>query len=266
MKEYILSDAFAYHSAGSSEGTQVKYCKDGLWFKQDLNGYESETEYLVSCLLDCSNISNYVRYEKCKINGKDGCVSKSFLNDNESFITFERLHLMYTGKHMADEVMMLNSPEEKISYVKTFVKDNTNLDISSYLSNIFALDALTLNYDRHFNNLGIIYDSSVDRYREAPIFDNGAGLLSNVSRFPFFSSIEENVENVIGQPICANLDLQAYYAGITLKIDYDILKKVLEDNNSKSRAYAVLKYQIDHKQSLIQDFCKYPNVEIEEER
>lgn len=264
MTNYVLTDNFTYHSSGSSEGTQIKFFKDGNWFKQDLNGYESEAEYLISCLLDCSNITNYVSYERCTINGKDGCVSHTFLHPSEMFITFERLHQTYTGEHMLDKTMLLGSPEEKIAYVKKFILENTGLDISSYLSNIFSLDALTLNYDRHFNNLGIIYDSSADRYFEAPIFDNGAGLLSNISRFPLFDSIEENAAKIIGQPICSNLDLQAYYAGISLKIDYDLFERQYLAYMKPSRAVDVMKYQLERKRSLFPDFEKYP--ELEEDR
>ena len=70
MQNYTLPDSCTYKSQGSSEGTQTKFFMDGKWFKQDLNGYEGEVECLVSCLLDCSNIDNYVQYEKCMINGK----------------------------------------------------------------------------------------------------------------------------------------------------------------------------------------------------
>lgn len=118
------------------------------------------------------------------INGKSGCVSENFLRENETFITFERLHFSYTGQHMLDVVMIYSDIRERIEYVKKFIKKNTNLDISACLSKIFSVDALTLNYDRHFNNLGIIYDSEKNVFREAPVFDNGAGLLSNVSKFP----------------------------------------------------------------------------------
>lgn len=259
MAEYILSNDFIYHSTGSSEGTQDKYYKDNLWFKMDLNGYEGNAEYIITCLLNCSNISNYVSYEKCLINGKDGCVSKSFLGPNEAFITFERFHKIHKGSHILDEIMLFNTPEEKIQYVKDFIYNKAGLDISSYLSNIFSLDALVLNYDRHFNNLGIIYDGSNDKYHEAPIFDNGAGLLSNVSRFPFFNSIAENISNVIGQPICSNLDLQAYYAGITLRIDYDLFEKTYLPKLGHSRAVDVLCYQLEQKRSLFPNYVKYPN-------
>lgn len=263
MQNYTLPDSCTYKSQGSSEGTQTKFFMDGKWFKQDLNGYEGEVECLVSCLLDCSNIDNYVQYEECMINGKRGCVSDNFLKENEMFITFERLHQMYTGRHMIDEVMVLGDTEERINYVKDFVFKHTGLDISNYLSNVFAVDALVLNYDRHFNNLGVIYDSEKDSYREAPIFDNGAGLLSNISRFPAFQSIEENTSHIAGQPICANLDLQAYYAGIKLKIDYDAFETKYFPYFENSRAVEVLKYQLEQQKSLFPDFKKF---ELEEER
>ena len=256
MRSYELPKSNIYHSAGSSEGTQVKFFSDGKWFKQDLNGYEGETEYIVSCLLSCSNISDYVTYEKCMINGKSGCVSKNFLRENETFITFERLHFSYTGQHMLDAVMVYSDIKERIEYVRQFIKKNTNLDISGYLSNIFSVDALTLNYDRHFNNLGIIYDSEKNIFREAPVFDNGAGLLSNVSRFPVFRSIEENSEHIAGQPICANLDLQAYYAGITLQIDYEMFENLYIQTLKPSRALLVLKYQLQQKRKLFPDLKK----------
>lgn len=256
MKSYELPESNIYHLAGSSEGTQVKFFSDGKWFKQDLNGYEGETEYIVSCLLSCSNISDYVTYERCMINGKSGCVSENFLRENETFITFERLHFSYTGQHMLDVVMIYSDIRERIEYVKKFIKKNTNLDISACLSKIFSVDALTLNYDRHFNNLGIIYDSEKNVFREAPVFDNGAGLLSNVSKFPVFRSIEENSENIAGQPICANLDLQAYYAGITLQIDYEMFENLYIQTLKPSRALLVLKYQLQQKRKIFPDLKK----------
>lgn len=118
MQNYTLPDSCTYKSQGSSEGTQTKFFMDGKWFKQDLNGYEGEVECLVSCLLDCSNIDNYVQYEECMINGKRGCVSDNFLKENEMFITFERLHQMYTGRHMIDEVMVLSDTEEESTMSK----------------------------------------------------------------------------------------------------------------------------------------------------
>lgn len=52
------------------------------------------------------------------INGKSGCVSENFLRENETFITFERLHFSYTGQHMLDVVMIYSDIRERIEYVK----------------------------------------------------------------------------------------------------------------------------------------------------
>ena len=65
--------------------------------------------------------------------------------------------------------------DDAIEYVINFVKTQTGLDIHEYLANTFCLDMLILNEDRHFNNLGIIYNGT--SFRPAPIFDNGKSFL-----------------------------------------------------------------------------------------
>lgn len=46
-----------------------------------------------------------------------------------------------------------------------------------YLTLLFEVDALFCNDDRHLNNIAVLQEDSV--YSYCPIFDNGAGLLSN---------------------------------------------------------------------------------------
>ena len=43
---------------------------------------------------------------------------------------------------------------------------------------MFEIDALFLNTDRHLNNIAVIREN--DKYDYCPIFDNGAGLLSDM--------------------------------------------------------------------------------------
>ena len=50
-----------------------------------------------------------------------------------------------------------------------------------YLTLIFEIDALFLNDDRHLNNIAILEQDG--RYDYCPIFDNGAGLLSNTQLY-----------------------------------------------------------------------------------
>ena len=51
-----------------------------------------------------------------------------------------------------------------------------------YLTLLFELDALFCNDDRHLNNIAVIERRG--RYDYCPIFDNGAGLLSNTQLSP----------------------------------------------------------------------------------
>ena len=48
--EYII------FQEGTSEGTQVKYRKDGFWYKKDNRGNEGLTEYLVSHFLEFTSL------------------------------------------------------------------------------------------------------------------------------------------------------------------------------------------------------------------
>ena len=47
---------------------------------------------------------------------------------------------------------------------------------------LFEVDALFLNDDRHLNNIAVLEQNG--KYDYCPIFDNGAGLLSNVQMSP----------------------------------------------------------------------------------
>ena len=175
MNSYTLSPEALVMISGSSKGTQNKYYDNGYWYKTNQNGYEGLSEYLVSKLLECTNQKNFVTYEQCQINGKSGCRSLNFLKKDESFISFHRLYDIYHGGNLSEAVITMNSAGERIRFVKEFVESVTEFDISPYLSKVLTLDMITLNNDRHFNNLGLLFDG--DAFRTAPIFDNGKSLL-----------------------------------------------------------------------------------------
>ena len=42
----------------SSKGNQLKWEQDGIWYKADYTGYEGLAEYMVSRLLEYSNMSS----------------------------------------------------------------------------------------------------------------------------------------------------------------------------------------------------------------
>ena len=238
--------------SGSGIGTQVKDYDDGMWYKQNKAGYEGIAECLSSKVLACSNIRDFVMYHTCKINGKDGCVSKNFLRPTESYISIQRLYDIYYEGKLDDAIRRLDSVKERIAYVKDFILSKTALDITEYLGKMLTFDMLILNTDRHFNNFGIIVDKTTDSYRFGPVFDNGNALLSNVLEFPFDLPIGENIQNVYGKPFSAKLEIQALEAGFGLKVNYDEVKRILKKEKD-SRALSTLMLQLDRYEDIIKD-------------
>lgn len=172
LKEFIIDDSFLVRTSGTSDGTQDKFCKDGFWFKVDRYGGEGLAETAASIILKESGLpaSQFVEYEPCLINGKCGCCCKDFLNPGEDFITIYRLFKNTNGRDLASVCSKMDY-DDAIDYVISFMKQQTGLDLYEYLANTFELDRLIMNEDRHFNNLGIIYNGT--DFRPAPIFDNG---------------------------------------------------------------------------------------------
>jgi hypothetical protein len=252
IKDYKLSPEAMIMVAGSSIGTQKKYYAKGFWYKQNKVGYEGIAEYLASKVLSCSNISEYVKYEQCKINGKEGCRSANFLREKESFISLQRLYDTYHGGQLSKRIRMIDSISDRVKFVVDFVLDTTGLDIKERLGKIATFDMLILNTDRHFNNIGIIADVLQNDYKNAPVFDNGNALLSNVGEYPFDVSIENNIDKVVGQPFAASLERQAMELGFGLRINYAELHKMLQ-KEPDSRALQTLQIQLEKYETLLKD-------------
>ena len=228
IENFFIEDSFLVRTSGTSDGTQDKFFKDGLWFKLDRYSGEGIAETAASIILkeSCLDTSKFVTYTPCLINGKSGCYSKNFLNDDESFITLYRLYKNVTGQDLAQTCSKMDY-DDAIEYVINFVKQQTNLDIHEYLANTFALDKVILNEDRHFNNLGIIYNGT--SFKPAPIFDNGKSFLIGNKKALEKSSIQEKINCSYAKSFSPSFDLNAKYLEkyCTLKINsvaYTVLK------------------------------------------
>ena len=86
-------------------------------------------------------------------------------------------------------VMHRNTPVADVS-----VQDVIGMDMSEPFGKLLAFDMLILNTDRHFNNIGIIADTGRKIYTNAPVFDNGNALLSNVGIFDFDTPVKDHME------------------------------------------------------------------------
>lgn len=226
MRNYKIDSRYIFYAKTLSDGIQDKYFRNNYYYKKNKVGNEGLTEYLVSVLLRCTTLSSndYVVYEYCKINNILGCRCKSFLNNNEYFITASRLYELLTGgNNLSDKLSFFSDARERLYYLINLYKmaGINEIDSLNYFRKIFLLDYIILNTDRHMRNIGIIYDSCKNSYDIAPIFDNGNSL--NTDRRGITTSCT----------ISGSFELQLASTGYPIvpifKIKRNKLKKLLSD-------------------------------------
>lgn len=178
----------------SSKGNQEKWLDlaTNQWYKLDQFGYEALAETLISMLLEKSTLEadtpfTFVRYhtERLNVHGRErtGCSSSNFLQAGQSLITLNRLLSNTLGMPLKQKLMQLPSDKRRVAYLAESTAEVTSLrEFPRYLTLLFEVDALFFNDDRHLNNIAVIEQNG--EYQYCPIFDNGAGLLSNVQLSP----------------------------------------------------------------------------------
>lgn len=190
MTVKLVSDAKIAET--SSKGNQEKWLEDGKWYKLDQFGYEALAETFTSMLLENSNMEKqtpftFVRYqmERLYVHGRErtGCSSENFLKEGQSIVTISHLLKQYLGASPGDTLARLHSDKKRMAYLAEATADFTGLqEFPQYLTLLFEIDALVLNDDRHLNNIAVIRTGEGFDY--CPIFDQGAGLLSNMLYAP----------------------------------------------------------------------------------
>ena len=187
----------------SSKGNQEKWQDNGIWYKLDQFGYEALAEVFTAQVLEYSNIEaafpfTFVRYrmERLLVHGweRTGCSSQNFLREGESIVTLARLFQQYTGKSLSETLSRMTSDKKRMAYLAEETANITSLSLfPQYLTLLFEIDGLLLNDDRHLNNIAVISKNGSFGY--CPIFDQGAGLLSNV----MYNSFEIIPKSLISQ-------------------------------------------------------------------
>lgn len=263
MFDISLEEKYLIKSENSSIGVQEKYYKDGYWYKIDRYGGEANAEMLASIVLQNSTLSQdeFVTYELGTLNDKVACRSKNFLKEKEELITFGMIHEAIAGCSFG-KPMLGKTYQAKIEYCIQFFKKYCNLDISSYLAKIFYLDMVIRNEDRNFGNLAVIYDSELDNYKVAPIFDNGFSLLVGNEPVKLIGTIEDRLNSVAGKPFTSNLETQARYFKVPFCIKYSKLYKQLSTIKSSIQKDALM-FQLEKYQNVFQ-IDKSINENIEE--
>lgn len=203
--------------AQSSKGNQLKWYNRDVWYKADYTGYEGLAEYVISKLLQYSNLnpSEYVDYDVETIRYRNtvyrGCKSKNFLPEGWSVITLERLFQSAYGNSLNQSLYSMRNNENRLRFLADQTIRVTGLrDFGIYMSKLLTIDALFLNEDRHTHNIAVLMDT-LGEYHYCPFFDHGAALLADTTMdYPIQADadIEELIDRVEAKTFCASFDEQ----------------------------------------------------------
>ncbi len=225
----------------SSKGNQLKWRDGSIWYKADYTGYEGLAEYMISQLLCFSSLSEteFVLYEPVNIQYGDvifhGVKSKDFLLDGFQLITLERLFQTAYGQSLNSMIYRTQNKENRLKLLVSETERVTGLkDFGIYLSKMLAIDTFFLNEDRHTHNIAVLVNG-YGEYRLCPIFDQGAGLLSDTTMdYPMDGDLYEMINRVKSKTFCDSFSEQLdtsdklYGRNITFsftKKDVDLLLK-----------------------------------------
>lgn len=199
----------------SSKGNQLKWEKEGIWYKADYTGYEGLSEYVVSALLSDSSLKEdeYVSYQTEEIayrhNRYLGCRSRNFLPEGWKLITLERLFQNLYGESLNRGIYSIREYEGRVRFLVEQTIRMTGLEeFGVYLSKLLTVDAVFLNEDRHTHNIAVLLDD-VGRYHCCPIFDNGAALLSDTTMdYPLSGDTASMIGEAKAKTFCQDFDEQ----------------------------------------------------------
>ncbi|MDO4284470.1 MAG: hypothetical protein Q4C60_03955 [Eubacteriales bacterium] len=224
----------------SSKGNQLKWEKEGYWYKADYTGYEGLAEYTVSRLLQYSSLETerYILYETEEMRYKSqkyrGCRSRNFLPDGWQMLTLERLFHNFCGRSLYESIFQIQGIEERMTFLVEQAVRMTGLrEFGPYLCDLFAVDALFLNEDRHMHNIAVLQDET-GGYHYCPIFDNGAALLADTAMdYPMGEDIYGLIETVSAKTVCRDFEEQLevaeslYGSRLRFSYDFEAVEKIL---------------------------------------
>lgn len=199
----------------SSKGNQLKWENEGIWYKADYTGYEGLAEYVISHLLKLTNLNEgeYVLYEPEQIKYKrqiyNGVRSRAFIDEDWQIITLERLFKNVYNESLTSVLWHMSDVKERLEFLVNAIKNITGLNNwGEYICRLFTIDAFFLNEDRHMHNIAVLMNGKGE-YKYCPVFDNGAGLLSDTTMdYPMEQDIYQMISEVKSKSVSQDFDEQ----------------------------------------------------------
>lgn len=199
----------------SSKGNQLKWENGSIWYKADYTGYEGLAEYVISHLLKLTNLNEgeYVLYEPEQIKYKrqiyNGVRSRAFIDEDWQIITLERLFKNVYNESLTSVLWHMSDVKERLEFLVNAIKNITGLNNwGEYICRLFTIDAFFLNEDRHMHNIAVLMNGKGE-YKYCPVFDNGAGLLSDTTMdYPMEQDIYQMISEVKSKSVSQDFDEQ----------------------------------------------------------
>ena len=224
----------------SSKGNQLKWNNNDIWYKADYVGYEGLVEYTISSLLELSNLNEneFVKYTplliKYKNNVYNGVSSKNFLKSGYQLITLERLFKNYFNKSLHTSIWTIHDVKERIKFLVDEIERITKLKgFGKYINKVLTIDMFFLNEDRHTHNIAVLMNENGE-FNYCPIFDNGAGLLSDtLIDHPMGCELYKSIKSVKSKTFSLNFEEQVneseilYGSNVIFKFTINDVERIL---------------------------------------
>ena len=154
------------------------------------------------------------------------------------------------GTSLKDKLEKLSSDKKRIRYLAEATAEYTGLkEFPQYLTLLFEVDALFLNDDRHLNNIAVIEQNG--KFKYCPIFDNGAGLLSNTQFSPMDVEPKGLIKDVVARPFNTSFTRQINTARSLYGKQLNMPQLTRKDIGSELEA--LLEYYPERDRGLIVD-------------
>lgn len=234
----LFEDNVKLFNRHSSKGNQLKWEKDGVWYKADYTGYEGLAEYMISQLLKKSTLKKdeFVIYEPEQIKYKrkifNGAKSVNFLNDDWQLVTLQRLYKTRYNRSFIEDVWHIPETTDRLKFVVEQVEQITKLEnFGIYMCKLLTIDAFFLNEDRHMHNIAVLMNGE-GKNRLCPFFDQGAGLLSDTALdYPLGDDAVAMMGEVNAKTICSGFEeaLEAAEQLYGYNLKFSFTKKDVEE-------------------------------------
>ena len=114
---------------------------------------------------------------------RTGCSCLNFRREGQVILTLADLFQKGIGPRWPDQIARQPNLAEKVHWIAEQTTQLTGLSrFGQYLTLLFEADMLFSNEDRHLNNIAVLRRG--EEFGYCPLFDFGAGLLSNTRGYP----------------------------------------------------------------------------------